>query len=535
MKQIKKALALLLSAVLLMGLLPAAALAAEDDPLTMLDFVMAIYVKFGLAGQTSSEEAPFTDLDGLTDEQINALGVFKDNGLLPPDPEDGSSHHGDPTLRFIPIVWMWVLSGMPQAGEDVALPYKDVLKDIEEGATFGPAFLTFYEMGVLTDEDMDKDGNFRPWDELTAAQLEAWFSALDKWAEDNPPPVTRLMIATLIYSSPMFGLSGKTSSDKEPFSDLDGLTDEQIMALAVLKDEGLLSGNPDNTVKPFDPVNRISAAILLWRAADSPKSEDVTLPYKDIPEEPAAYKEALCGLYAHGVLTEEHMDEDGNFRPDDILTFPEMGDWMGRMGACLEGSEEVDPQGLAEELHSLNLLKGMDDTGTNFDLDRAAKRVEGLVMLIRLLGKEEEAEAGSWSHPFIDVVDWADSYVGYSYENSITNGVSSTKYDCKSNIKVYMYLTYVLRALGYSDKDGKDFVWDDPYDLATEAGILPPVVDREQFLREDMVLISVAALNATLKDSDQTLADKLIEDGVFTQEDYDAAEMIHRAHDEWAA
>ena len=534
MKQIKKALALLLSAVLLMGLLPAAALAAEDDPLTRLDLNMAIYNKpqFGLSGQTSSEEMPFTDLDGLTAEQINAFGVLKDIGLLLEDDPDGSIHPGAPALRFEAIICLWFMTGGMSDGEvATVLP-----KDVEEDAEYYVPVKSFYDRGILTEEDMDEDGNFRPEDALTAAQLEAWFTAFDKWLEDyvSSQPVTRVMLVTAIYNSPIFGLSEKTSSDKEPFTDLEGLTDDQINAFAVLKEAKLLSGNADGTVTPFGLVNRGSAAVLLWRAASAAgieSVEPVTPPYKDMPEQ-SEFKEALSSLYALGVLTDDDMDEAGNFRPDDNLVIPEMGQWLGRIGA-LQAAKEITPQALAEELYSLGLLYGEDNTGKNFALDRTANRVEGLAMLIRLLGKEEEARAGSWSYSFQDVPKWADPYVGYAYENGLAAGVSSTKYDSDSDTTVYMYLTFVLRALGYSDVEG-DFSWKDPYDLAAEAGILPSDVDQEQFLRADLVLVSVAALGATLKGSEQTLADKLIEDGVFTQEQYDALTLIPRALTEWA-
>lgn len=411
MKQIKKTLALLLSAVLLMSLLPAAALAAEDDPLTTLDLIMVFYNKpeLGLSEKTSSEKMPFTNLDGLTDEQINALGVFKDEGLLVADQEDGSFPIEDTVPRFLPFFFMWYFMGMPEAGESVTLPYKDV----DEDAMFYEAFRFLYDRGILTDEDMDADGNFDPLSKLTQAQLDVWMAALDK--ADSPD-----------------------SDPTEP--------------------------------APSDP------------APSDPAPTDPT------PSDPTP--------------------------PDST-------------------SGEITPQALAEELHSLGLFQGVDDTGKNFQLDRTATRAQGLVMLIRLLGKEQAALDGSWSHPFQDVHDWADKHVGYAYENDITDGVSNTRYDSDATVTVNMYLTYVLRTLGYSDKEG-DFAWDDPYDLAVEAGILPSVVDREQFLRADLVEVSVAALNARLKASEQTLAEKLIAEGVFTQEQYDAATLIHSAHAQWA-
>lgn len=137
-------------------------------------------------------------------------------------------------------------------------------------------------------------------------------------------------------------------------------------------------------------------------------------------------------------------------------------------------------------------------------------------MLIRLLGKEDEALSGSWTHPFIDAPTWADEYVGYAYVNKLTNGVSATEFGT-GTASVQMYLTFVLRALGYSDAGGADFTWDNPEHLAQGVGILPEIVRHDNFLRADVALISEAALSARLKDSSDTLLDKLTADGVVIQ------------------
>lgn len=174
-------------------------------------------------------------------------------------------------------------------------------------------------------------------------------------------------------------------------------------------------------------------------------------------------------------------------------------------------------EALATELKSLGLFKGVSDT--DFALGRAPSRVEAIVMLIRVLGKESETTAKSWNHPFTDVPTWADGYVGYAYESGLTKGSSATQFGTGSATGA-MYVTFVLRALGYSDADGKDFTWNDPFTLAEEIGILPESVDRDAFLRADVATVSHAALSAKLKDSDKTLAEKLMEAGVFTEEDY---------------
>lgn len=179
----------------------------------------------------------------------------------------------------------------------------------------------------------------------------------------------------------------------------------------------------------------------------------------------------------------------------------------------------------ASELKELGLFRGVSET--NFDLERAPTRVEALVMLIRVLGKEAEALENTFEHPFTDVPGWADNYIGYAYSNGLTNGQSETLFgtgDASSS----MYLTFVLRALGYTDTDGKDFRWDDPFTLAKETGLLTKKIDTNNFLRADVVTISHNALDAYLKGSSVTLASKLIEAGVFTKETFDTVYNSHK-------
>jgi hypothetical protein len=129
-------------------------------------------------------------------------------------------------------------------------------------------------------------------------------------------------------------------------------------------------------------------------------------------------------------------------------------------------------------------------------------------MLVRLLDAEETALEGDWEHPFTDVPAWADKYVGYAYENGLTNGTSATTFG-EDNASASMYITFVLRALGYSDTNGEDFTWDDPFTLAEEIGIIPDCVDLDNFWRADIVSVSYAALAAEVKDGDTILAKKL--------------------------
>lgn len=174
---------------------------------------------------------------------------------------------------------------------------------------------------------------------------------------------------------------------------------------------------------------------------------------------------------------------------------------------------------LAQELKMLGLFKGVSDT--NFDLNREPSRIEAIVMLIRFIGKEDAAMNGNWNHPFNDVPKWADKYIGYAYSNGLTNGISSTQYGA-GPANAQMFLTFILRALGYSDRNNLDFTWNNPYDLARHVGILSDQVDLSRFWRADVVLVSYAALEANINNSSQKLAERLIESGVFSLTQYES-------------
>ena len=165
----------------------------------------------------------------------------------------------------------------------------------------------------------------------------------------------------------------------------------------------------------------------------------------------------------------------------------------------------------ADNLYELGLFSGTG-TGANgepiYDLDRTPTRHEAVTMLVALLGKSEEAKAGVWETPFIDVADWAKPYVGYAYANGLTSGTSATTYGGNQAITATQYLTFVLTALGY--KNGIDFQWDRAWELSDDLGITDGRYDATSlFERGDVVLISNNSLSATLKDKPTSLLDTL--------------------------
>jgi hypothetical protein len=173
-------------------------------------------------------------------------------------------------------------------------------------------------------------------------------------------------------------------------------------------------------------------------------------------------------------------------------------------------AEQATAEQAAAELKVWGLFRGVSDT--DFDLYRKPTRTEAVTMLVRALGKEAEAlsgaQTGLWRHPFTDVPEWADPYIGYAYANGLTNGISATQFGAADAASANMYLTFMLRALGYSDAAG-DFSWESPDALAAEVGLLTLPVDTEDFYRRDVVLVSFQALSAYMKGEDVTLAFRL--------------------------
>jgi len=154
----------------------------------------------------------------------------------------------------------------------------------------------------------------------------------------------------------------------------------------------------------------------------------------------------------------------------------------------------------AQTLYELGLFRG---TGTNpdgtpiFDLDKTPTRNQAVIMLVRLLGKEQEALAGNWDLPFTDVPKDSTPYpyIGYAYANGLTNGTTATTYSGTAPIRANQYIAFVLRSLGYVS--GKDFQVGTSWKLANEIGLTHGEYDGSPavFTRGDVALISCQSLS----------------------------------------
>ena len=204
-------------------------------------------------------------------------------------------------------------------------------------------------------------------------------------------------------------------------------------------------------------------------------------------------------------------------------------DYQG--GYSFAYSNEVDYNAMATALKSLNLFRGsFTGYGEGFDLELSPTRLQALIMFIRVLGEEEQALAWTGTTHFTDISKGSDAekYVGYAYEKGYTNGYSATQFKPGNPVNAGQYTEFVLRAMGYSSAANTDL--SDTLLRAEQAGVLTSGetarLQMEKFLRADLVYISYYALYAQLPDSWNTLADVLMDKGVFSMSAWRNAERL---------
>lgn len=168
----------------------------------------------------------------------------------------------------------------------------------------------------------------------------------------------------------------------------------------------------------------------------------------------------------------------------------------------------------ADTLFGLGLFQGdgiAPDGTPSYRLGDGMTRAECIVMLLRLLGEEDAALAADRAAPFRDMTGhWAIRYVSYAYEKGYTSGTGADTFSPDDKASAKMYLTFLLRALGYNDKAG-DFTYAAAYEKAAELGVCPKgaYATDAAFYRDDCVYTSYLALRTPQKGSSETLLDAL--------------------------
>ena len=190
-----------------------------------------------------------------------------------------------------------------------------------------------------------------------------------------------------------------------------------------------------------------------------------------------------------------------------------------------ETPAEISPQDIAQEkeqaaqaLYALGLFRGTSTASDGtpvFDLESVPTRNQAVIMLVRLLGKEEEALSGKWEIPFKDAPSGSATapYIGYAYANGLTKGTSETTYSGTNPVTRNQYLLFLMRAMGYANHTfySNEMSTADAEFVADKLGLLDGT-DAGRFTRGDVALISNRALDAYMcfnKPNLQTLREAL--------------------------
>ncbi len=192
-------------------------------------------------------------------------------------------------------------------------------------------------------------------------------------------------------------------------------------------------------------------------------------------------------------------------------------------------------EGIAQELYGADILRG---DGTDFMLDDVPDRLQACVMVVRMRGEEAAAiaayEAEEISCPFTDIGDdaaWAKPYLAWLYEKKIMLGIGDGKFgngDCTAQ----MYVTFMLRALGYADTGDNfsvlDFSFADALSFAKEQRIWDETLAGEPFTRGVMAAVTYQTLSADCKDAEFSLLESLVLSGAVAVND--AKPILEKAH-----
>ena len=200
-------------------------------------------------------------------------------------------------------------------------------------------------------------------------------------------------------------------------------------------------------------------------------------------------------------------------------------------GGTFTYSDATDYNAMASALKTLHLFKGsFTGYGQGFDLEVAPTRLQALIMFIRVLGEEEQALAWTGTTPFTDIQkgSQAEKYVGYAYSMGYTNGYTATQFKPAGAVNAWQYTEFMLRAMGYSSAANTNL--SDTLTRAQTAGVLTAgeaeMLQRDKFLRAELVYVSYYALDAWLPDGNRTLGDLLQEKGVFTSREREETRSI---------
>ncbi len=123
-----------------------------------------------------------------------------------------------------------------------------------------------------------------------------------------------------------------------------------------------------------------------------------------------------------------------------------------------------------EDMVFCGFLQGSPAEG--LQLQKSLTRAEAAVLLLRVVGGENEADGSAKQAPFTDVPDWAAPAVSYLWAMGMVNGQTAVLYGSDDTVTAPQFYAMLLRALGYSEKAG-DFAYADTLAFAADIRLIP--------------------------------------------------------------
>ena len=169
------------------------------------------------------------------------------------------------------------------------------------------------------------------------------------------------------------------------------------------------------------------------------------------------------------------------------------------------------------ELKNNGILIG-DERG-NLNLEGNLKRQEMVVLISRLMGKEEEAKKWDTSKlTFEDVAkdNWAAGYIAWAKDNNITKGYSEEWFGYNDTLTATQTGMFLLRVLGYNDVEMSQV-----NEKAMEKGLINfnEILLEEAIKRGKVAELIYNAIYTTKANSEKTLGEEINVKTDYTEEE----------------
>ena len=175
--------------------------------------------------------------------------------------------------------------------------------------------------------------------------------------------------------------------------------------------------------------------------------------------------------------------------------------------AVVVEATQSNEQMAGDFLKAAGVLKG-DDKG-NLNLDQALTREQAMLMIAKLMGKEDEALNFKGQSTFKDAKNnayWA-PVIAWAEAQKLTNGMGDGTFGLGKEATKNQVVTMYLRVLGYEVTWAGKELSADSQKVVEETGLLTAV--GETFNRGAMAVMTVNTLKATPKGAETTLAKNL--------------------------